>query len=131
VRTWLFTVLINIAKRRGIRERREAQEPSPFPATPEGSVLGSELISVAQEALEGLPERQRVVVTLQDMLGFDWAEVCELARRQRRQPAGAAAPGQGRGAQFRATVHTLGRIRDDDIEPDFRDRLINAFKNWR
>jgi hypothetical protein len=27
-------------------------------------------------------------------------------------------------------VHTLGRIRDDDIEPDFRDRLINAFKNW-
>jgi anti-sigma factor RsiW len=33
--------------------------------------------------------------------------------------------------QFRATVHTLGRIRDDDIEADFRDRLINAFKNWR
>jgi anti-sigma factor RsiW len=33
--------------------------------------------------------------------------------------------------QIRATVHTLGRIRDDDIEPDFRDRLINAFKNWR
>jgi RNA polymerase sigma-70 factor (ECF subfamily) len=109
VRTWLFTVMINIAKRRGIRERRdadvavaaftdgtvdparfraagqewsghwrEAQEPSPFPATPEGSVLGSELISMAQEALEGLPERQRVVVTLRDMLGFDSAEVCEL-----------------------------------------------------
>jgi RNA polymerase sigma-70 factor (ECF subfamily) len=109
LRTWLFTVMTNIAKRRGIRERRdadvavaaftggtvdparfraagqewsghwrEAQEPSPFPATPEGSVLGSELISVAQQALEGLPERQRVVVTLRDMLGFDSAEVCEL-----------------------------------------------------
>jgi RNA polymerase sigma-70 factor (ECF subfamily) len=109
LRTWLFKVMTNIAKRRGIRERRdadvavaaftggtvdparfraagqewsghwrEAQEPSPFPATPEGSVLGSELTSVAQQALEGLPERQRVVVTLRDMLGFDSAEVCEL-----------------------------------------------------
>src|SRR5258705_13730029 len=71
IRTWLFTVMINIAKARGIRERRDADaeiaaytggtvdparfrlpdapkwpghwkehaEPSPFPDTPEGSVL--------------------------------------------------------------------------------------------
>ena len=109
IRFWLFTVMINIAKKRGIRERsdadmavaaftggtvdparfraagepwsghwRETEEPSPFPETPEGSLLGAELVAVAQAALEELPERQRVVVTMRDMLGFDSAEVCEL-----------------------------------------------------
>lgn len=109
LRTWLFTVMINIAKRRGIRERRDTdaavaaftggtvdparfrdagdpytghwkpdQVPSPFPETPEGSVLGSELIEVARRELEKLPERQRTVVTLRDMLGFDSTEVCAL-----------------------------------------------------
>ena len=33
--------------------------------------------------------------------------------------------------QFRATVHTLGTIRDDDIDSAFRDRLLNAFRDWR
>ena len=71
LRTWLFSVMINIAKARGMRERRDADAaiaaytggtvdparfrgtddpypghwkpddvPSPFPDTPEGSVLG-------------------------------------------------------------------------------------------
>ncbi len=52
--------------------------PSPFPETPEGSVLGRELVDVAQRELEKLPDRQRTVVTLRDMLGFDSSEVCEL-----------------------------------------------------
>lgn len=109
LRTWLFAVMINIAKARGIRERRDADaaiaaftggtvdparfragddpwpghwkdndEPSPFPDTPEGSVLGDELVAVARRALDQLPERQKMVVTLRDMLGFDSDEVCEL-----------------------------------------------------
>jgi RNA polymerase sigma-70 factor, ECF subfamily len=109
LRTWLFTVMINIAKTRGIRERRgddaviaaftggtvdparfrpagerwaghwkRGEEPSPFPDTPEGSVLGRELVDVARAELDKLPERQRQVVTLRDMLGFDSSEVCEL-----------------------------------------------------
>jgi RNA polymerase sigma-70 factor, ECF subfamily len=109
LRTWLFTVLINIAKRRGMRERRAAdvavmaytggtvdparfrgtddpypghwrqdEVPSPFPDTPEGSVLGAELIALARRELDKLPDRQRVVVTMRDMLGLDSAEVCEL-----------------------------------------------------
>jgi RNA polymerase sigma-70 factor (ECF subfamily) len=109
LRTWLFAVMINIAKARGVRERRDADaaiaaytggtvdaarfrtgedpwpghwrqghEPSPFPDTPEGSVLGDELIDVARGELDKLPERQRIVVTLRDMLGFDSSEVCEL-----------------------------------------------------
>jgi RNA polymerase sigma-70 factor (ECF subfamily) len=109
LRTWLFTVMINIAKARGVRERRDAdaaiaaftggtvdparflstympyaghwkkgEAPLPFPDTPEGSVLGEELVNLARRELDTLPERQRVVVTLRDMLGFDSSEVCEL-----------------------------------------------------
>jgi len=109
LRTWLFAVMINIAKARGVRERRDAdaavvaftggtvdparfratadpypghwkhgEEPAPFPETPEGSVLGNELVDVARCELDKLPDRQRLVVTLRDMLGFDSAEVCEL-----------------------------------------------------
>jgi RNA polymerase sigma-70 factor, ECF subfamily len=109
LRTWLFTVMINIAKARGVRERldadaaiaaftdgtvdagrfraaddpypghwRRGEEPSPFPDTPEGSVLGSELVDVARRELDKLPDRQRIVVALRDMLGLDSGEVCEL-----------------------------------------------------
>lgn len=109
LRTWLFTVLINIAKTRGTRDRRDAEVeilaftgstvdparfrpaddqypghwrqdevPSPFPDTPEGSVLGDELVAVAQRELEKLPEKQRLVVTLRDMLDLDSGEVREL-----------------------------------------------------
>ena len=110
LRTWLFAVMINIAKQRGAQERRNAdaeiaaftdgtvdparfraadapvwpghwkehKEPTAFPDTPEGSVLADELISVAQRELDKLPQRQRMVVALRDMLGFDSGEVCEL-----------------------------------------------------
>jgi RNA polymerase sigma-70 factor, ECF subfamily len=109
IRTWLFSVMINVAKARGIKERRDADAaiaaytggtvdparfrtagdpypghwkpdelPSPFPETPEGSVLGNELVDVARRELDKLPERQRIVVTLRDMLGFDSAEVREF-----------------------------------------------------
>ncbi|WP_006244760.1 RNA polymerase sigma factor [Mycolicibacterium tusciae] len=109
LRTWLFSVMINIAKARGARERRDADAaieahtggtvdparfrggddpypghwrpddvPSPFPDTPEGSLLGHELVDVARREIDRLPERQRIVISLRDMLGFDSAEVCEL-----------------------------------------------------
>jgi len=110
LRTWLFAVMINIAKARGVRERRDAdtaiaavtggtvdprlfrgpdeewpgdwknwkEYPRAFPETPEGSVLADELTSVARAELDRLPDRQRIVVTLRDMLGFDSSEVCEL-----------------------------------------------------
>lgn len=109
LRTWLFTVLINISKRRGVRERSDAdvavraytggtvdparfrdnddlypghwkadEMPVPFPDTPEGSVLGNELLDITRRELDKLPERQRVVVTMRDMLDMDSAEVSEL-----------------------------------------------------
>jgi anti-sigma factor RsiW len=32
--------------------------------------------------------------------------------------------------QFRVTVRALGSVGDEDIAPEFRDRLLNAFRNW-
>jgi anti-sigma factor RsiW len=32
--------------------------------------------------------------------------------------------------QFRSTISTVGRIRDD-LAPEFRARLMGAFKDWR
>jgi anti-sigma factor RsiW len=32
--------------------------------------------------------------------------------------------------QFRVTIRTVGRIEDDDLEPAFRDRLLEAFRNF-
>jgi anti-sigma factor RsiW len=33
--------------------------------------------------------------------------------------------------QFRATIDTVGRIQPDELDPTFRSRLINAFRDWR
>ncbi len=33
--------------------------------------------------------------------------------------------------QLQATVDTLGRIRDDNLDPAFRDRLLSAFRDWK
>ncbi|MBB2989390.1 RNA polymerase sigma-70 factor (ECF subfamily) [Mycolicibacterium iranicum] len=109
LRTWLFTVLINIAKKRGLRDRsdvdveiaaytggtvdpkrfrdnddqwpghwKDEAVPHPFPETPEGSVLGQEMRAVTRRELDKLPERQRLVVTMRDMLDMDAAEVSRL-----------------------------------------------------
>ena len=52
--------------------------PGAFPESPEGSALAQELVAVTQAELERLPDGQRIVVTLRDILGFDSAEVCQL-----------------------------------------------------
>lgn len=105
LRTWLFAVMVNIAKSRGIRERHEhdavavlgtvedparfygaddpragawREPPASFPDSPEGSVLRWELRAVAQREIDKLPEVQRAVVTLRDILGLDAPEVCDL-----------------------------------------------------
>jgi anti-sigma factor RsiW len=32
--------------------------------------------------------------------------------------------------QFRTTVRTVGQIRDDELDPAFRNRLLDAFKDF-
>jgi RNA polymerase sigma-70 factor, ECF subfamily len=106
LRTWVYRILQNQAKRRGVRERRTvpfasltsddagptvdperfqgASEPHPggwrrFPDEwPEEAALSREVHEVVADALTGLPERQRVVVALRDLDGHSADEVCEL-----------------------------------------------------
>ncbi|MGV0742429.1 anti-sigma factor family protein [Mycolicibacterium sp. XJ870] len=33
--------------------------------------------------------------------------------------------------QLRATAATLGRVAADDLDPAFRARLLDAFRDWR
>ncbi len=34
-------------------------------------------------------------------------------------------------AQFRSTIKTLGSIGDEDLDPVYRDRILDAFRDWR
>jgi RNA polymerase sigma-70 factor, ECF subfamily len=104
LRTWVFRILVNVARRHGSREARTADElagptvdPDRFrgeddpewpghwrdeaaPAGwgPEPALLAAEFRDLLASALGGLPERQRAVVELRDVHGLDAQEVCEL-----------------------------------------------------
>ncbi len=75
LRTWLFRVLTNIAKTRGIRDKR------PIPASRQGPTVDRDRFrppTTNETAIAYLPERQRNVVWLRDVAGFDSDEVCDL-----------------------------------------------------
>lgn len=102
-RTWVFRILVNVARRHGrADERRNAElagptvdparfrdDDDPYPGHwrddaapadwgPEPEMLAAEFRAVLGRALAELPERQRAVVELRDVHGFDGEEVCEL-----------------------------------------------------
>lgn len=33
--------------------------------------------------------------------------------------------------QFRVTIATVGRIDHEQVNPEFRSKLLNAFRDWR
>ncbi|MEJ8279471.1 RNA polymerase sigma factor [Pseudonocardia spirodelae] len=103
LRTWVFRILVNTARRHGRREARTAAEllgPAadpeyvrgaddprpghrrddavPAPWSPEPALLAAEVRDALVSALGELPARQRAVVALRDVLGLDPAEVCVL-----------------------------------------------------
>lgn len=110
LRTWVYRILVNTAKKRGVREHRSVPwtslgpteadhgptvDPSlfrgpddqypggwkAFPATwasAESALLASEVRVRVGEALEQLPQRQRIVITLRDVIGHTSEEVCEM-----------------------------------------------------
>lgn len=105
VKTWLFRILVNRAMTRGQREARVlpfssmgdpaedegptvsaerfardgawATPPRPF-EVPEARAELLELRGQLREALAGLPDRQRLVVTLHDVEGLSTEEVAEV-----------------------------------------------------
>ena len=107
LRTWVFRILVNKAKTRGVREHRsmpfsslareeaERDDPSVDPSRflphdhpqwphhwkdvpPDARVIEREQLRVLQAAIDGLPPAQRAVITLRDVEGFAPDEVCAL-----------------------------------------------------
>jgi RNA polymerase sigma-70 factor (ECF subfamily) len=106
LKTWLFRIVANTAKTRGMREARSIpfsalagegeDEPSVdpdrflgdgerFPGhwgappqewAPEGRLLAQEALDVIEREIEQLPAAQRAVITLRDVQGFTSDEVC-------------------------------------------------------
>jgi RNA polymerase sigma-70 factor, ECF subfamily len=107
LQTWVYRILVNIARKRGAREQRTVPwtslipddgrtvEPSRFrgpddrypdhwaafperwPST-ENEVLAHEIRATVAAAIERLPIRQQVVLTLRDIDGHDAEDVCAL-----------------------------------------------------
>lgn len=103
LKTWIFRILINQAKTRGVRDQRStpfsslgdadggpAVDPSAFGADgwwnahpgawsdlPEERLFGKETIAAVRDAIAELPERQQEVIVMRDLLGLDGDEVAE------------------------------------------------------
>jgi RNA polymerase sigma-70 factor, ECF subfamily len=104
LKTWIFQILVNKAKSRGVRERRsvpfsalvdaDADEPAVDPShfrpdgtwrdaparwddrSPERLLMAQESRAKLQEVIDTLPAAQRAVLTLRDIEGLDSVEVC-------------------------------------------------------
>ena len=55
-----------------------ASSPRRFDELPESQLLSSETLAVAREAIDGLPDAQRTVITMRDVAGFASEDVCEV-----------------------------------------------------
>lgn len=85
LRTWIFRILVNVARTRAVREARTVPfptspdagpgEPSPDPS-PEECLLAGETLAAVRRAVDDLPAGQRAVIALRDLRGWDAGEVC-------------------------------------------------------
>jgi RNA polymerase sigma-70 factor (ECF subfamily) len=105
LKTWIYGIVMNIARSRKRRESRilpfaslwqrddsDSRRPtveagrfgrdgmwsSPPDSWPESKVLSSETMLRVKAAIESLPIKQREVITLRDVAGLDADEVCGL-----------------------------------------------------
>ncbi len=101
LRTWIFRILVNQARTRGVRERRTvpfsalgdgdpavdperflpngawATPPAAIAGLPEAALLGADARAHILAAIDELPPSQRDVITLRDVEGFTAADVRE------------------------------------------------------
>ncbi|MHB8655662.1 MAG: sigma-70 family RNA polymerase sigma factor [Terriglobia bacterium] len=101
-KTWLFSILVNQAKKRAAREIRNSpgnllyggaaeagtdcfdssgewrSEPQSWDLTPEAELLSNEAVEQIKMVIESLPLQQRIVITLRDLEGWASDEVCAL-----------------------------------------------------
>lgn len=135
LRTWVYRILVNTAKRRAAREQRNVPMsslgpadagptvdpdrfqgpdepypghwralPAPWPdlvPSPEQRTLDAELQARLEDALAGLPERQRAVITLRDVQGRPAEEVCAILE---------ISPANQRVLLHRARAHVRARL---------------------
>lgn len=109
LKSWIFSILVNCAKTRGVLEGRSVpvsaltqpdEEGASVPAErfldeherwaghwatppepwPDARVESGELLALVAEALETLPPSQRTVMSMRDVEGLESSEVCELLR---------------------------------------------------
>jgi len=108
LKTWLFGILVNVARSRRRKEsrilpfaslwrrddsdrRRSTVDESRFGSdgmwrdgpgswdnVPESKVLGDETVQLVRSAIDALPPKQREVILLRDVAGFDATEVSGL-----------------------------------------------------
>jgi RNA polymerase sigma-70 factor, ECF subfamily len=106
LKTWVFSILVNTAKTRGIREARSvpfssiddenggtvpserfladserfpghwAVPPSSWAGIPDERLVADETMSVVRRQIDRLPHAQRTVITMRDVEGFSAEEVC-------------------------------------------------------
>ena len=93
IKTWIFRILVNRARTRGVREGRSASfsgalptdttaEPDGAPPTldpgssPEQSLLTKELGERLRTVIDALPSNLRIVLWLRDVEGWSSDEVC-------------------------------------------------------
>lgn len=116
LKTWIFRIVSNVAKTRGERERRSvpfsalaneessgaepavnpdrfdasgawSSPPAPWEDIPEDHLLSTETLTKIGEAIGGLPEAQRTVITLRDVQGLtsdDVRNVLEISETNQR-----------------------------------------------
>lgn len=108
LKTWLFRIVTNTAKTRGVRESRSvpfsalgdddggtadadrfrgpdegfaghwAVPPESWAGAPESRLLGRETLEVIEREIAGLPVQQAAVLTMRDVEGFSSEEVCNV-----------------------------------------------------